>query len=123
MPRVKGGPVKSRRRKRILKRAEGFYGARSRLYRVASQSVDRALQYAYRDRKQRKRMFRALWIVRINAKARELGLTYSMMMNLLRKRGIAINRKMLAKMAYEDPLWFEMLVKDIRSEDGDKNSL
>ena len=113
MARVKGGPTKTRRRKRILKRAEGYYGARSRLHKVASLAVDKALQYAYRDRKQKKRDFRRLWIVRINAVARELGLTYSSFMGLLNQKGVELNRKMLAKMAHEDPDGFKALVKEL----------
>jgi large subunit ribosomal protein L20 len=115
MARAKGGPTRARRRKRILDRAEGYYGARSRLHRIASQSVDKALQYAYADRKKRKREFRKLWIVRINAMVRELGLTYSAFMGMLAKRGVALNRKMLAKMAYEDAAWFKALVEELRS--------
>lgn len=118
MARVKGGPTRARRRRRILDRAEGYYGARSRLHRIASQSVDTALQYAYNDRKKRKHDFRKLWIVRINAMVRELGLTYSAFMGMIAKRGVALNRKMLAKMACEDADWFKALVEDLRSENA-----
>jgi large subunit ribosomal protein L20 len=114
MARVKGGTTKTQRRKRILKRAEGYYGARSRLHKVASLAVDKALQYAYRDRKQRKRDFRRLWIIRINAMVRELGLTYSTFMGLLNQKGVGLNRKMLAKMAHEDPEWFKAIVEELR---------
>ena len=99
MPRIKRGVTTHRRHKKILKSAKGYYGARSRVFRVAKQAVTRAGQYAYRDRKVRKRMFRALWIQRINAAARERGLSYSRMINGLKKQNIDIDRKILADLA------------------------
>jgi len=102
MPRVKRGVTANRRHKKVLKQAKGYYGARSRVYRVAKQAVIKAGQYAYRDRRQRKRQFRALWIVRINAQARECGLSYSRFINGLKKASIEIDRKMLADLAVFD---------------------
>ena len=108
MPRVKRGVVAHRRHKKILKQAKGYYGARSRVFRVAKQAVTKAGQYAYRDRRQRKRQFRALWIARINAAVRELGLemNYSQFMNGLKKASIEIDRKVLADMAVFDEAAF-----------------
>lgn len=111
MPRVKRGVTAKARHKKILKLAKGYYGARSRVYRVAKQAVIKAGQYAYRDRKQRKRQFRALWIVRINAQARECGLSYSRFMNGLKKASIALDRKVLADMAVHDKEAFAELAK------------
>src|SRR6266478_8733186 len=102
MPRVKRGVVARARHKKILKLAAGYYGARSRVYRVAKQAVIKAGQYAYRDRRQRKRQFRALWIVRINAAARLYGLSYSRIINGLNKAGVEIDRKVLADIAVHD---------------------
>jgi len=110
MPRVKGGYKTRRRRKKELKRAKGYYGAKSRLYRIASQAIDRSLLYAYRDRRAKKREFRALWIIRINAAVRALGLTYSTFMSMLKRANIPLNRKALADMAYHDPAAFSQLV-------------
>ena len=111
MPRARN-PVQSRaRRKKILKQAKGYYGARSRSYRVAKQAVIKAGQYAYRDRRQRKRQFRALWITRINAAARENGLSYSRFMNGLDKAGITIDRKILAELAVEDKAAFGVIAR------------
>ena len=102
MPRVKRGVQAHARHKKVLKQAKGYYGARSRVYRVAKQAVIKAGQYAYRDRRQRKRQFRQLWIVRINAQARECGLSYSRLINGLKKASIEIDRKMLADLAVFD---------------------
>ena len=102
MARVKRGVTARARHKKILKLAKGYYGARSRVYRVAKQAVIKAGQYAYRDRKQRKRQFRALWIVRINAAARMYGISYSRLINGLNKAGVAIDRKVLADIAVRD---------------------
>ncbi len=115
MPRAKGGYKTRRRRKAILERAKGYYGAKSRLYRIATEAVDKALQYAYRDRKAKKRDFRALWIIRINAAVRNFGLTYSQFMAGLKKANISLNRKVLADMAYNDPAAFSQLVEKVRS--------
>ncbi len=109
MPRVKRGVTARAKHKKILKQAKGYYGARSRVYRVAKQAVIKALQYAYRDRRQKKRQFRALWIVRINAAARRFDLSYSRFMNGLKKADIALDRKVLADIAVNDPQAFEVL--------------
>ncbi len=102
MPRVKRGVTARARHKKILKLAKGYYGARSRVYRVAKQAVIKAGQYAYRDRKQKKRQFRALWIVRINAASRLFGISYSRLINGLNKANVAIDRKVLADLAVRD---------------------
>ncbi len=115
MPRAKGGFKTRRRRKKILEKASGYYGSKSRLYRVATEAVDKALQYAYRDRKAKKREFRSLWIIRINAAVRAFGLTYSQFMSKLKKANIAMNRKTLADMAYKDPSAFNQLVEKVKS--------
>jgi large subunit ribosomal protein L20 len=113
MPRVKRGVTAKARHKKILKKAKGYYGARSRVYRVAKQAVIKAAQYAYRDRKQRKRQFRALWIIRINAAAREHGLSYSRFINGLKKANIEIDRKILADIAIHDKEAFAKIVAQI----------
>ncbi len=102
MARVKRGVTARARHKKLLKSAKGYYNARSKVYRVAKQAVTKALQYAYIGRKQRKRQFRALWIVRINAAARMYGLSYSRFMNGLKKAGIELDRKALADIAVHD---------------------
>lgn len=102
MPRVKRGVTAKARHKKILNLAKGYSGARSRTYRVAKQAVIKAGQYAYRDRRQKKRQFRALWIVRINAQSRECGLSYSQLINGLKKASIELDRKVLADMAVHD---------------------
>jgi large subunit ribosomal protein L20 len=114
MPRAKGGYKTRRRRKKVLKMAKGYYSARSRLYRVATQAVDRALLNAYRDRRAKKREFRSLWIIRINAAARALGMTYSQFMNKLKNMNIQMNRKALADLAYNDPNAFNNLVEMVK---------
>lgn len=111
MPRVKRGVTARARHKKILKQAKGYYGARSRVYRVAKQAVIKAGQYAYRDRKQRKHQFRSLWIVRINAAARECGLSYSRFINGLNKANVEIDRKVLADIAVHDKEAFAELAK------------
>jgi large subunit ribosomal protein L20 len=115
MPRAKGGFKTRKRRKKVLEKAKGFYGAKSRLFRIATEAVDKAMQYAYRDRRVKKREFRALWIVRINAALRALGLTYSQFMAKLKKSDIVLNRKTLADMAYNDPAAFNQLVEKVKS--------
>lgn len=114
MPRAKGGFKTRRRRKKILSRAKGYYGARSRLYRVATQAVDRALLNAYRDRRAKKREFRALWIARINAAVRALGMSYNQFMNRLKHSNMDLNRKTLADMAYNDPKSFSDLLETVK---------
>jgi len=106
MARVKRGVTARARHKKILKLAKGYYGARSRTYRVAKQAVIKAAQYAYRDRRQKKRQFRALWIVRINAASRECGLSYSRLIDGLKKANIAMDRRVLANLAMFDKVAF-----------------
>ena len=106
MPRVKGGNVARKRRKKVLKQAKGYFGSKSLLYRTANEQVMKSLRYAYRDRKQRKRNFRKLWITRINAAARLNGMSYSRFINGLAKAGIEVNRKMLADIAVNDAQGF-----------------
>ncbi|MEM9154734.1 MAG: 50S ribosomal protein L20 [Cyanobacteria bacterium P01_F01_bin.33] len=111
MARVKRGNVARKRRKKILKLAKGFVGSHSKLFRTANQQVMKALRYAYRDRRNRKRDFRRLWIARINAAARQNGVNYSTLVNSLKKSDIALNRKMLAQMAMVDPSAFAKVVE------------
>lgn len=115
MPRAKGGFKSRRRRKKTLERAKGYYGGRSRLYTVAAEAVDKALLYAYADRKAKKREFRGLWITRINAAARLAGLNYSQLMNGLKKAGVALDRKSLADMAYSDLAAFNALAETAKA--------
>lgn len=115
MPRASNSPSSRRRRKRILKQAKGFVGGRRRLYRTAKESVARSLQYAYRDRRTRKRDFRRLWITRINAAARQNGMSYSRFIQGLNEAGIEINRKILADLAVRDADAFTELVEAARS--------
>lgn len=115
MPRVKRGVVARRRHKKVMKQAKGYYGARSRVYRVAKQAVIKAKQYAYRDRKQRKRQFRALWIARINAGARANGLSYSRLIAGLKKANVEIDRKVLADLAMNEKQAFTAVVEKAKS--------
>ncbi|ARS54037.1 MULTISPECIES: 50S ribosomal protein L20 [Kushneria] len=115
MARVKRGVVARRRHKKILKQAKGYYGARSRTFRVAKQAVIKAGQYAYRDRRQRKRQFRALWIARINAAARTHGMSYSRFINGLKKAGIEIDRKILADLAVHEKQAFGSIVEQAKA--------
>jgi large subunit ribosomal protein L20 len=110
MARVKRGVVARARHKKVLKQAKGYYGARSRVYRVAVQAVTKAGQYAYRDRRQKKRVFRQLWIARINAAARQNGMSYSRFINGLKKASVEIDRKILADIAVHDKNAFSALV-------------
>ena len=110
MARVKRGTIARARHKKVLKQAKGYYGARSRVYRVAAQAVTKAGQYAYRDRRQRKRIFRQLWIARINAASRQNGLSYSRFINGLKKASVEIDRKILADIAVHDKVAFTALV-------------
>jgi large subunit ribosomal protein L20 len=116
MARVKRGVVAKARHKKILKKAKGYYGARSKIYRVAKQAVIKAGQYAYRDRRVRKREFRALWITRINAAARLNGLSYSRFINGLSKAGIEVDRKILADLAVHDAVAFSELAEQAKAE-------
>lgn len=111
MPRVTRGFKARRRRKKVLKLASGYIGAKSRLFRTAAEAVDRALCYAYRDRRQKKRDFRKLWIVRIGAAAKENGTTYSRLMGGLKKANVEIDRKVLSNMAILDPAAFSQVAK------------
>jgi large subunit ribosomal protein L20 len=116
MARVKRGVQARRRHKKILKMAKGYYGARSRVYRVAVQAVIKASQYSYRDRKQKKREFRSLWIQRINAAARLHGLSYSRLIDGLNKAGIKVDRKMLADLAVHDLAAFGVLAEEAKAQ-------
>ena len=116
MPRVKRGVTARARHKKVLARAKGYYGARSRVFRVANQAVIKAGQYAYRDRRQRRREFRALWIIRVNAAAREHGLSYSTFINGLKKASITIDRKVLADIAVHDRTAFAALAEAAKAQ-------
>jgi len=115
MARVKRGVVARRRHKKILKAAKGYYGARSRVFRVAKQAVTKAAQYAYRDRRVKKRDFRRLWIARINAQSRVEGLSYSRFINGLKKSEIALDRRVLADLAIHDKVAFAALVEKAKT--------
>lgn len=114
MARVKSGVRKRASHKKVLKLAKGYFGAKSKQYKVANEAVMKSLSYAYRDRKQKKRDFRKIWITRINAAARINGLSYSKFMNGLKKTGINLNRKVLADMAVNDAAGFKMLVEKVK---------
>lgn len=116
MPRVKRGVTARARHKKVLAQAKGYRGRRKNVYRIATQAVTKAGQYAYRDRRNRKREFRALWIVRINAAARECGLTYSRLMNGLKKAEIEIDRKMLADLAVNDKAAFAAIAAKAQAQ-------
>jgi large subunit ribosomal protein L20 len=116
MARVKGGTVTRRRRKRVLKLAKGFYGSKHTLYKVANQQVMKSLMYAYRDRRKRKSEFRKLWITRINAAARQNGLSYSRLMHGLKLAGIEVNRKMLSELAISDAKSFTELANTAKAQ-------
>ncbi len=116
MPRVKRGVVSRRRRNRILRAAKGYYGARSKLFRTAREAVEKGWKYAYRDRKQRKRQMRSLWIARINAAAREHELSYSRFMFGLKQAGIEMDRKVLAELAISDPQAFGVLAEMAKAQ-------
>ncbi|MEJ2329585.1 MAG: 50S ribosomal protein L20 [Gammaproteobacteria bacterium] len=118
MPRVKRGVTAHAKHKKVLKQAKGYYGARSKVYRVAKQAVIKAGQYAYRDRRQKKRQFRSLWIARINAEARNNGISYSRMIDGLNKAGIEVDRKMLADLAIHDKPAFGALAKQAKAALG-----
>jgi len=116
MARVKRGFKARRRRNKVLKLAKGYRGARSKLFRSATEAVDRALNYAYRDRRVRKRDFRALWIARINAAARDNGLSYSRLIHGLKQAEIGIDRKILAQLAVVDPTGFGLIVEKAKAQ-------
>lgn len=115
MPRVKRGVTAHARHKKVLKQAKGYYGARKNVYRVANQAVIKAGQYAYRDRRQKKRDFRSLWIVRINAAARQFDMSYSRFMSGLKKAGVEIDRKSLADLAVHDLTAFGKLAEQAKA--------
>ena len=116
MPRVKRGVTSKRRHNRILRQAKGYYGGRKNLVKTAREAVEKGWKYAYRDRKQRKRQFRVLWIARINAAAREHGLSYSRFMHGLRLAGVEVDRKVLAELAVSDPEAFGALAEMAKSK-------
>ncbi|HTK93524.1 MAG TPA: 50S ribosomal protein L20 [Verrucomicrobiae bacterium] len=115
MPRAKGGSKTRQRRKKVLKQAKGYFGGRRRLYRTAAETVLRAGAFAYRGRKQKKRRARALWIIRVNAACRPLGLSYSRFMDGLKRAGVALDRKILAELAVHDPTAFAKLAETARA--------
>jgi len=118
MPRAVDGTRRSKRRKKILKQAKGYWGRRSKLFRTAKDAVDKAMVYSYRDRKNRKREFRALWITRISAMCRQNDITYSRFIQGMKAAGIEINRKALANMAIENPEAFKALIAEAKSAAG-----
>ncbi|MEA3367088.1 MAG: 50S ribosomal protein L20 [Planctomycetota bacterium] len=119
MPRTRKGAKRHQKKKRVLKRTKGYVGARGKLYRVAKQSRMKADQYAYRDRRNRKRDFRRLWITRISAACRQRGMTYSRFVGGMKKAGVELNRKMLADLALNDPKAFDAIVEQTGAADGD----
>ena len=116
MPRAKGGPKTRHRRKKVLKKAKGYFGGRRKLYRTAAETVLRAGAFAYRGRKQKKRAARSLWIVRINAACRQVGLSYSKFIAALKTAGIQLDRKVLAELAVNDPPAFAKLAETARAQ-------
>ncbi|MEC8536575.1 MAG: 50S ribosomal protein L20 [Bacteroidota bacterium] len=114
MPRSVNSVAKRARRKKILKQAKGYFGRRKNVWTVAKNAVDKAMLYAYRDRRNKKRTFRALWIMRINAAARQHGMSYSQFMAKLKVNNINLNRKVLADLAMNDPKAFEAVIKNIK---------
>ena len=119
MARVKRGTIQKARHKRVLEQAKGYYGRRKNVFRVATQAVDKAQQYAYRDRKVRKRNFRALWIQRINAGAREHGMKYNQVIDGLNKAGIEVDRKVLSDLAIHEPEAFKAIIDKARAALGE----
>ncbi len=118
MPRVKRGTKRNDRRKKILKRASGYFLTKSKLYQAAQEAVERGLKFAYSGRKQKKRQYRSLWIVRINAAAKLNGISYSLLINGLKKAGVELDRKMLADLAVRDEQGFAALVVQARTALG-----
>ncbi len=117
MPRSVNHVASRRRRKKILKAARGYFGARSKVYTVAKNALQKGLQYAYRDRKNKKRAFRRLWIARINAASRMYGLSYSKFIYLLKEKNVGLNRKVLADLAMNHPNTFKAIVEDVKGKD------
>lgn len=122
MPRAVDGTRHKKRRKKVLKQAKGYWGRRSKLYRTAKDAVAKSLTYAYRDRKNKKRTFRALWIARISAACRSQGINYSRFMNGLKRLEISLNRKALSNMAIEEPETFTELVNKVKGAAGEKSN-
>ena len=118
MPRVKRGVTAHARHKKVIAQAKGFRGRRGNVFRIAKEAVMKAGQYAYRDRRQKKRQFRALWVIRINAAAREMGLTYSTFMNGLKKASIEVDRKVLAHLAVADKAAFAKIANQVKATLG-----
>ena len=116
MPRVTKSLTAKKKHQKVLKATKGHYGARSRLYKTAKQSNIKSLQYAFRDRKNRKRAFRSLWISRINAAARDFGLTYSVVLNVVKKNNILLNRKVLSDISISDKKAFEQVIQIVKSD-------
>jgi large subunit ribosomal protein L20 len=114
MPRSVNAVASRRRRKKVLKLAKGYYGSRSKVYTIAKNTVEKGLQYAYRDRKTKKRAFRALWIQRINAGARQHGISYSQLMGKLSAKEVGLNRKVLADLAMNNPKAFEAVINAVK---------
>ena len=114
MPRSVNSVAKRARRKKVLKQAKGYFGRRKNVWTIAKNAVDKAMQYAYRDRRNKKRTFRALWIMRINAGARQYGMSYSQFIGKLKEKNIGLNRKVLADLAMNDPKAFEEIVKKVK---------
>ena len=114
MPRSVNSVAKRARRKKVLKQAKGFFGRRKNVWTIAKNAVDKAMQYAYRDRRNKKRTFRALWIMRINAGARQYGMSYSQFIGKLKEKNIGLNRKVLADLTMNDPKAFEEIVKKVK---------
>jgi len=115
MPRSSNSVASRKRRKKILKKAKGYFGRRKNVYTIAKNAVEKGLSYAYRDRKNKKRVFRSLWITRINAAARQHGLSYTELINKLKTKGVEINRKVLADLAMNEPEKFSKIIKDLGS--------
>ena len=118
MPRVRNKVTGHRRHKKVLKSARGYYGSRGRLFKTAKETIEKGLQYAYRDRKAKKRSFRRLWIIRINAACRQNGVSYSRFIYGLNRKGIRLNRKVLADLAVRDPGAFAQLVQVVQQTAG-----
>jgi len=118
MPRAKGGPKTRQRRKKVLKKAKGYFGGRRKLFRTAKETVLRAGAFAYRDRKQKKRLARSLWITRLNAACRQAGLSYSVFVAGLKRAGVALDRKILAELAVNDPTSFAKLAETAKAQAG-----
>ena len=115
MPRSSNSVASRKRRKKILKKAKGYFGRRKNVYTIAKNAVEKGLSYAYRDRKNKKRVFRSLWITRINAAARQHGLSYSELINKLKTKGVEINRKVLADLAMNEPEKFSKIIRDLET--------